>query len=133
MAKEGSTVGGLMDTIGTMASVALQYGMPLEAMVDKFKDQRFEPSGFTRNPDIPIAKSLVDYVFRWMGYCCIPGYRELHGPKHEVEASNVTELPALPAPKSKPSNNGSPNCGSITRKAGTCEICPNCAWSGGCG
>jgi ribonucleoside-diphosphate reductase alpha chain len=67
MAKEGSTVSGLMDTFATTVSVALQYGVPLRDLVNKFAHVRFEPSGFTGNPEIPIAKSLVDYIFRWLG------------------------------------------------------------------
>jgi len=81
MSKEGSTVGGLMDTIGTLVSLGLQYGVPLETFVDKFSFQRFEPSGFTKNPDIRMAKSLVDYIFRWMGCEFIPGYREKNNPE----------------------------------------------------
>lgn len=76
MAKEGSTIGGLMDTIGTLTSLALQYGVPLETLVKKFAFQRFEPSGFTNNPEIRHATSITDYVFRWMGIHFIPGYRE---------------------------------------------------------
>ena len=67
MAKEGSTISGLMDAFATQTSVALQYGVPLEVMVNKFSHMRFEPSGFTKNPEIPIAKSIIDYVFRWLG------------------------------------------------------------------
>ncbi len=67
MAKEGSTVSGLMDTFATAVSVALQYGVPLRDLVNKFAHVRFEPSGFTGNQEIPIAKSLVDYIFRWLG------------------------------------------------------------------
>ncbi len=67
MAKEGSTISGLMDTLATSVSLALQYGVPLKDVVNKFAHVRFEPSGFTGNPEIPIAKSLVDYIFRWMG------------------------------------------------------------------
>jgi ribonucleoside-diphosphate reductase alpha chain len=67
MAKEGSTVSGLMDTLATMTSIALQYGVPLHDLVSKFAHVRFEPSGFTGNPEVPIAKSTVDYIFRWMG------------------------------------------------------------------
>ncbi len=67
MAKEGSTVSGLMDTLATMTSIALQYGVPLRDLVNKFAHVRFEPSGFTGNPEVPIAKSIVDYIFRWMG------------------------------------------------------------------
>ncbi len=76
MAKEGSTIGGLMDSIGTLTSLAWQYGVPLEALVKKFAHQRFEPSGFTKNPDIRNASSITDYVFRWMALQFIPGYRE---------------------------------------------------------
>ena len=67
MAKEGSTVCGLMDTLATSVSLALQYGVPLKDVVNKFAHVRFEPSGFTGNSEIPIAKSIVDYVFRWLG------------------------------------------------------------------
>jgi len=67
MAKEGSTVSGLMDTFATTVSVALQYGVPLKDLVNKFAHVRFEPSGFTGNSEIPIAKSIVDYIFRWLG------------------------------------------------------------------
>jgi ribonucleoside-diphosphate reductase alpha chain len=88
MAKEGSTIGGLMDTIGTLVSLAFQYGVPLETLVNKFAHQRFEPSGFTKNPDIPIAKSIADYLFRWLGCQFIPGYREANAP-HTAQ----TELP----------------------------------------
>src|SRR5439155_137036 len=63
----GSTISGLMDTIGVLTSMALQYGVPLEVLVSKFSHVRFEPSGFTKNPDIPMAKSLIDYVFRFLG------------------------------------------------------------------
>ncbi|HWX19103.1 MAG TPA: vitamin B12-dependent ribonucleotide reductase [Candidatus Binatia bacterium] len=80
MAKEGSTIGGLMDGIGTLTSMALQYGVPLEALVRKFAHVRFEPSGFTKNADIRNAASITDYVFRWMGFQFIPGYREEYSP-----------------------------------------------------
>jgi ribonucleoside-diphosphate reductase alpha chain len=72
MAKEGSTISGLMDTFATTVSVALQYGVPLRDLVHKFAHVRFEPSGFTSNPEIPIAKSIVDYIFRWMGSRFLP-------------------------------------------------------------
>ncbi len=80
MAKEGSTIGGLMDSIGTLTSMALQYGVPLEALAKKFAHQRFEPSGFTKNPDIRNASSITDYVFRWMALQFIPNYREINNP-----------------------------------------------------
>ncbi|HEV2693874.1 MAG TPA: vitamin B12-dependent ribonucleotide reductase, partial [Verrucomicrobiae bacterium] len=76
MAKEGSTIGGLMDSIGTLTSLAWQYGVPLDALVRKFAHQRFEPSGFTKNPEIRNAASITDYVFRWLAFQFIPGYRE---------------------------------------------------------
>jgi ribonucleoside-diphosphate reductase alpha chain len=80
MAKEGSTIGGLMDGIGTLTSLALQYGVPLEALARKFAHVRFEPSGFTKNPDIRNAASIMDYVFRWMALQFIPGFREANSP-----------------------------------------------------
>jgi ribonucleoside-diphosphate reductase alpha chain len=67
MAKEGSTVSGLMDSLATMTSISLQYGVPLRDLVNKFSHMRFEPAGFTGNSEIPIAKSIVDYIFRWLG------------------------------------------------------------------
>ena len=89
MAKEGSTIGGLMDVVGTSISIGLQYGVPLEVFVNKFAHSRFEPAGFTKNPDIPIAKSVTDYIFRWLGIEFIPGYREANTPNR---------APAEPAP-----------------------------------
>ena len=80
MAKEGSTIGGLMDSFGTAVSMSLQYGVPLEVYVKKFSHTRFEPWGYTKNPDIPVAKSLVDYLFRWLGNEFIPGFREANRP-----------------------------------------------------
>mgnify|MGYP001150802377 FL=1 len=76
MAKEGSTVGGMMDAFGTAISMSLQYGVPLEVLVNKFSHMRFEPMGHTANPDIRIAKSVVDYIFRWLGNTFLPGYRD---------------------------------------------------------
>ena len=76
MAKEGSTIGGIMDCFGTAVSMSLQYGVPLEAYVNKFSHVRFEPMGHTKNPDIRIAKSIIDYIFRWLGIMFLPGYRE---------------------------------------------------------
>ena len=76
MAKEGSTIGGLMDAFGTSVSMSLQYGVPLEDYVRKFSHMRFEPQGYTKNADIRIAKSLIDYIFRWLGITFLPGYKE---------------------------------------------------------
>jgi ribonucleoside-diphosphate reductase alpha chain len=86
MAKEGSTIGGLMDGIGTLTSMALQYGVPLEALARKFAHQRFEPSGFTKNPEIRNAASITDYVFRWLAMQFVPGYREANtAPRNQPE------------------------------------------------
>jgi ribonucleoside-diphosphate reductase alpha chain len=102
MAKEGSTIGGLMDAFGTSVSMSLQYGVPLEVYVKKFSHTRFEPWGYTKNPDIPVAKSLVDYLFRWMGTEFIPGYREANRPGgygggEEAAAGDDTETERKPA------------------------------------
>jgi ribonucleoside-diphosphate reductase alpha chain len=91
MAKEGSTVGGLMDCFGTAISISLQYGVPLEVLVNKFSYSRFEPMGHTTNPDIRIAKSIVDYIFRWLGIEFLEGYREAqNGIPCESEAATIT-------------------------------------------
>ena len=100
MAKEGSTVGGLMDVIGTCTSMALQYGVPLITLVDKFRHARFEPSGMTSNKDIPFAKSLIDYIFCWLGCRYIPGYAEKNTPNRAVtpapkESKNTTTAKQL--------------------------------------
>ena len=103
MAKEGSTIGGLMDCFGTAVSMSLQYGVPLEVYVNKFSHTRFEPMGFTKNPDIKIAKSIVDYIFRWLGITFLPGYREANkmplpvaGPRGRAPAE-PTEAERWPA------------------------------------
>ena len=100
IAKEGSTIGGLMDTIATLVSVSLQYGVPVESLVRKFEHVRFEPSGMTRNPEIPIAKSLTDYIFRWMAMEFVPGYRAAHAPKREKRRGDADAL-TLPSPEGR--------------------------------
>ncbi|HXJ57482.1 MAG TPA: vitamin B12-dependent ribonucleotide reductase [Verrucomicrobiae bacterium] len=139
MAKEGSTIGGLMDSVGALTSMALQYGVPLEALVKKFAHQRFEPSGFTKNPDIRNASSIMDYVFRWMAIQFVPGYRELNSPNPnqpeltmpglleelkkkvnrpvaDLPLSDDTEMIALPS--GKDSGNGARNgSGSVHGRA----------------
>jgi ribonucleoside-diphosphate reductase alpha chain len=99
MAKEGSTIGGLMDVIGTAISIGLQYGVPLDVFVNKFAHSRFEPAGFTKNPDIPIAKSITDYIFRWLGMEFIPGYREANAPKRPTAEEVAPATPATPVVK----------------------------------
>jgi ribonucleoside-diphosphate reductase alpha chain len=111
MSKEGSTIGGLMDCLGTAISVALQYGVPIESLVTKFAHQRFEPMGMTTNRDVPFAKSLVDYIFRWLGMRFVPGYREANAPKRpddEVPAKTPARAtqddprPSTPPPPAEP-------------------------------
>ena len=95
MSKEGSTIGGLMDTVGTLTSIALQYGVPLESLVKKFAYQRFEPSGFTKNPDIRHATSITDYVFRWLACQFIKGYKEATAPNRAQPDLPLKEIPDL--------------------------------------
>ena len=123
MAKEGSTIGGLMDVIGTETSMGLQYGVPLEVLVEKFSHSRFEPSGWTPNPDIPNAKSVVDYIFRWLGIQFLPGFREANAPRRpettvfgdseeaaeshrQAEVALNKALPATSAPSTNGHSNG---------------------------
>ena len=95
MSKEGSTIGGLMDTVGTLTSIALQYGVPLESLVKKFAYQRFEPSGFTKNPDIRNATSIADYVYRWLGCQFIKGYKEAIAPHRGQAELPMKEIPDM--------------------------------------
>jgi ribonucleoside-diphosphate reductase alpha chain len=115
MAKEGSTIGGLMDTIATLVSVSLQYGVPVESLVRKFEHVRFEPSGMTRNQDIPMAKSLVDYIFRWLAMEFIPGYKLANAPKRP-EKKTAAAPPTAPSPEDSPKAHGPLSVGSPDRK-----------------
>src|SRR5262247_4003760 len=143
MAKEGSTVSGLMDTIATMTSIALQYGVPLKALVDKFSHTRFEPAGFTNNREIPIAKSVMDYVFRYLGN------RFLHEPEIADEQESSPEESGLeprvaavaggsgvdPLPYGIVNQADAPSCsdcGSIMIRNGACYKCQNCGGTSGC-
>lgn len=92
MAKEGSTIGGLMNTIAVLTSLALQYGVPIDALARKFEHAKFEPSGQTNNPDIPQASSVVDYVFRWLGIHYSRAYRELLATHQQSEESPPAHL-----------------------------------------
>ena len=102
MAKEGSTIGGLMDSIGTLTSMALQYGVPLEALFKKFAHQRFEPSGFTKNPEIRNASSITDYVFRWLAFQFIPGYREAQSLRAQPAGTGHARLAGRGEKKDEP-------------------------------
>jgi ribonucleoside-diphosphate reductase alpha chain len=154
MAKEGSTISGLMDTIATLSSLALQYGVPLEALVSKFSHVRFEPSGFTKNPEIPMAKSLTDYIFRFLGSRFLnPEAKKEIGIIERGESSASAEAalrpaapwlaPVLnkePAPATPPMLGFSPqadaptcsDCGSIMIRNGACYKCWNCGATSGC-
>ena len=104
MAKEGSTIGGLMDSFGTSTSIALQYGVPLEVLVNKFTHTRFEPMGHTSNPDIRIAKSIVDYIFRWLGITFLAGYRDAMVPGAAEKSEDKND--AVPVAKVVSNGNG---------------------------
>jgi ribonucleoside-diphosphate reductase alpha chain len=96
MAKEGSTVGGMMDAFATSISLCLQFGVPLEDLVKKFTHQRFEPSGMTSNHDIPFAKSVVDYIFRWLGLTFLEEYRKTNLPVRGQTDAPASGSPARP-------------------------------------
>ncbi|HWB60545.1 MAG TPA: vitamin B12-dependent ribonucleotide reductase [Chthoniobacteraceae bacterium] len=130
MAKEGSTIGGLMDTVATLTSIALQYGVPLESLVKKFAYQRFEPSGFTKNPDIRNATSITDYVFRWLGCHFIKGYKEAtspnsHQPDLPIKGIAEMEKKALNRPVPELSRTGEKEVIDIITNRGNSEGTPN--------
>lgn len=121
MAKEGSTVGGMMDAFGTAISLSLQYGVPLEVLVNKFSHTRFEPMGHTTNPDIPIAKSIVDYIFRWLGLVFLPGYREANGLANKESDTSlpfplIAQTATAPLGHTLPASNGPSAIGSAQRQ-----------------
>jgi ribonucleoside-diphosphate reductase alpha chain len=132
MSKEGSTVGGLMDAIATAISIGLQHGVPLETFVEKFAHSRFEPAGFTKNPDIPIAKSITDYIFRWLGIKFLAGYRETVVPPQEAPPPPTKALVPIKVSYHQADAPACPNCGSITVRNGTCYRCHSCGESLGC-
>ncbi|HEX9780979.1 MAG TPA: LAGLIDADG family homing endonuclease [bacterium] len=146
MSKEGSTLSGVMDSFATTVSLALQYGVPLKVLVNKFSHVRFEPSGVTHNKDIRFAKSIVDYIFRWMALKFLPA--------EEAQHFKVTELPgAKPAAgKAKTASGAAPEadeseqvtfvaqadapacheCGSLMVRNGNCYKCLTCGSTSGC-
>jgi ribonucleoside-diphosphate reductase alpha chain len=146
MAKEGSTVSGLMDTIATMTSIALQYGVPLKALVGKFSHTRFEPSGFTNNQEIPIAKSVTDYVFRYLGNRYLAD-EALVADEQETQAEETGLSPARSAVaggavsrsdglrlaiQNQADAPSCMDCGTIMIRNGACYKCPNCGSTSGC-
>ena len=151
MSKEGSTISGLMDSFATAISIALQYGVPLRGLVDKFSHMRFEPSGFTKNPDIPMAKSIMDYIFRWLASKFLDGdaQQEVGVVRQELEESAApkkvlslaAQTPRGGAPISAISSVTSlyqedappcPDCGAIMIRSGACYKCMNCGAVSGC-
>ena len=151
MAKEGSTVGGIMDAFGTAISMCLQYGVPASTLIDKFTHSRFEPSGFTKNPEIPYAKSLVDYIFRWLTLTFPNGKshseQEWHNPAKTATAAQQIEQPKAQsveqavAADSMLHKQGTlyqedapvcDQCGAITVRNGSCYRCFVCGSSMGC-
>jgi ribonucleoside-diphosphate reductase alpha chain len=157
MAKEGSTISGLMDAFATAVSLALQYGVPLQALSEKFSHMRFEPSGFTGNHEIPIAKSLMDYIFRWLdlrfGSGEAPAEPEEGGLEAPVQPIVQESAPALAPSPVRAAKVGAPSgaqklertvftsqadappchaCGSIMVRSGSCYKCFNCGCTSGC-
>jgi len=154
MAKEGSTVSGLMDSFATAISLSLQYGVPLKTLVEKFTHMRFEPSGFTNNPEIPMARSIMDYIFRWMGKKFLPPDQQPEGltVTREENGETKTETSSKPAGAGKPAQTGMAgeagkkqaafqnqmdaplcsDCGMIMVRNGACYKCLNCGGTSGC-
>ena len=135
MAKEGSTVSGLMDSFATAVSLALQYGVPLRVLCDKFSHTRFEPSGWSGNPKIGYAKSLTDYLFRWLELRFLKGEQgllfelpKLAQPQREVTSvvealGQIVEMGDAPACQF---------CGSLMVRNGSCYRCMTCGNTSGC-
>src|SRR2546423_6882197 len=153
MSKEGSTISGLMDAFATSISLALQYGVPVEVLVKKFAHTRFEPSGFTKNPEIPIAKSITDYIFRWLASKFLSGTQQeaigivRRDPVIEIEAAPAPPITPAPAPSKPGAADSNPikisfvgqedepacsDCGSIMIRNRTCYKCLNCGSTSGC-
>ena len=151
MAKEGSTISGFADAFAQAISYALQYGVPLQALVDKFSHARFEPSGMTKNPEVRFAKSIVDYIFRWMAtkflspeaqYRAGVNLREEPAvaaeapvtPRVEVAAQSKTPVKTSEFAAMRNQEDAPPcsTCGSIMIRSGSCYKCSNCGTTSGC-
>ncbi len=128
VSKQGSTVSGLMDTVAMLTSYALQYGVPLTELASKLKNTRFEPSGPTNNPKIPIATSIVDYVFRWLelkfGGAEAGAQPTLIPPEQLAQPTGVD-----PHANAVPSGIGCPDCGGVLFYAEGCLLCRNCGYN----
>ncbi len=153
MAKEGSTISGFADAFAQAISYALQYGVPLQALVDKFSHVRFEPSGMTRNPDVRFAKSIVDYIFRWMASKFLsPQAQYVAGVNNRDEMADGGNgrtpgeaVPPVPMPAPARTSTTAfaaiqnqedappcSTCGSIMVRSGACYKCSNCGTTSGC-
>jgi ribonucleoside-diphosphate reductase alpha chain len=155
MAKEGSTLSGIMDGFALSVSIALQYGVPLKALVDKFANTRFEPSGFTGNPDIPYARSILDYIGRWLARKFIASDYFAARDVEEGVAPETAAAPAAPSGAPRPAEAASrqapttapasarprlttddapscPDCGMLMTPNGNCYKCANCGSTSGC-
>jgi ribonucleoside-diphosphate reductase alpha chain len=123
--KVGSTVGGMVDAWAALFSIALQYRVPLEKLVGKFKGSRFEPSGFTGNPAIPSATSIVDYVAKWLDVRFLGNDAvDLQSTDQDDEGVNI---------RGHQTGDACPECGPLLYQTGTCKSCPSCGYTGGCG
>jgi len=134
MAKEGSTISGLMDTLATAISFNLQYGVPLKFLVDKFAHVRFEPSGWTGNQQIPYAKSIIDYIFRWLGAKFLGEEYAVTeaGETQTLRATEPDPQQALPFAAAVTDAPLCAECGSIMTRNGSCYKCGNCGGTSGC-
>ncbi|HLV93996.1 MAG TPA: hypothetical protein VKS44_02295, partial [Candidatus Acidoferrales bacterium] len=149
MAKEGSTLSGIMDAFALSVSIALQYGVPLRALVDKFCNSRFEPSGYTPNPEIRYAKSIVDYIGRWLGGKFISrdyldsdsAGEQDSAPSAPLVAAAKPSVAAVKAPeddrasRARSASEGAPycsECGMLMTPNGSCYKCSNCGSTSGC-
>ncbi len=143
MSKEGSTLSGFMDGFALSVSIGLQYGVPLKALVDKFINTRFEPSGYTGHRAIPYAKSVLDYIGRWLGGRFISADYLTPNTEAVVPAGIMAAIPGAPAlkpasPEEAPSQvafDGAPTCaecGMLMTPNGACYKCENCGSTSGC-
>lgn len=135
MSKEGSTIAGLMDSFATAISFGLQYGVPLKFYVDKFSHVQFEPMGWTGNQEIPFAKSIMDYIFRWMSKKFLPEEEQTPieaGKSNLLRKTEEESQKALPFINSTPDAPACATCGGIMTRNGSCYKCENCGGTSGC-
>ena len=140
MSKEGSTVSGMMDAFATAISVTLQYGVPLEDLVRKFSHSRFEPAGFTGNKEIPIAKSVTDYIFRWLAVKFLPETDQpVENDTEQVKAmaslaatANTQEAQEQDVYIKQADAPSCLDCGSLMTRNGSCYVCRECGATSGC-